>query len=815
MSTAVLPLKAVRRPPGADGERHCQHCGSLFRPRREEELFCCAGCRVVHDAIHLGGLGGFYELLGRQKLDPANEALTEADLGETLDAAIDEAEASGRRDGKAARLRLLVGNLSCTACVWLVDHLFRQHAGAVRLATDTGRSLLTLWWTPGEFAIRGFLREMHRFGYPATLHDETTAEPEGESRALVTRVGVTAGLAMNTMAFTLPSYLGLSGASELSRLFGLVAFASASLAVAVGGSYFFQRAWRALRAGMLHMDVPIALGIAAAYLGSVAGQMFGIAGLLYFDFVALFTFLMLAGRWLHLRLLDRNRIQLAARSRSLSTITRLGSTGQRDVIPFAKVAEWDALEVARRSLVPTRALLVDEEATFLLDWITGEPDPITVRCGQDVPAGARNSSERPVRLVSLEPFQGSLLEGLLSSRPDEDGSPDGAVESRRWLKGYMASVLVVAFAGAAAWALAGPSPAKAFQVLISVLVVSCPCALGLALPLLNERILGALRERGIYVRRHSLWSRLKKVRRIAFDKTGTLTEAIHRVANPGALEALTPDALPALRTLTERNEHPCARAIREELCLRLAPGEPMFSESYPAVEYAAGKGAETWLQGDQWRLGRADWACHETTGISPDTRCVLSRNGARVASFAIAETLRDGAAAELEGLRRKGFRLGLISGDPDGGRVRRIAGELGLDESETFFNQSPEAKAALLREHSPETTLFVGDGGNDRFALDLAAVKGCPATGARDVESRADFVFAGRGFRVITRLLAAGKRRQGFVALLFCVTIPYNLVAIGVCLAGHMSPLLAAILMPLSSVATLLVAARATAGGRI
>src|SRR5690606_37592218 len=239
------------------------------------------------------------------------------------------------------KISLRLGNLSCTACLWLIDHLLRLYPGVLRRNGDTSRSVLTLWWNPGEFAAMDFLRELHRHGYPPSLCRPEEEEAPQESRALLTRLAVTAGLAMNTMAFTLPSYLGLEQGSELSRLFTLVAFASATLALAVGGSYFFQRALSSLRLRALHMDVPISLGLAAAWLGSTGGLLFGVENMLYFDFVAIFAFLMLSGRYLHLRLLDRNRRQLHASEREISTTHRLDASGRRERIPLARVETGD------------------------------------------------------------------------------------------------------------------------------------------------------------------------------------------------------------------------------------------------------------------------------------------------------------------------------------------------------------------------------------------------------------------------------------------------------------------------------------------
>ncbi|MCB1206250.1 MAG: heavy metal translocating P-type ATPase metal-binding domain-containing protein [Verrucomicrobiae bacterium] len=785
----------------ATEERRCDHCGNRFQPRFEEERFCCSGCRVVHDLIQSGGFGSFYELLGRRVLQPATNLEPAGDQLEEIAEAITEAENGLPAPDSPARLTLRLGNLSCTACVWLVDHLFRQYPGALRMSSDTSRSTLTLWWNPGEFDALGFVRDLHRYGYPASICRPGEEEAPQESRALLTRLGVTAGLAMNTMAFTLPSYLGLETGHELDRLFTLVAFASSSLALAVGGSYFFQRALTSVQLGALHMDVPISLGLIAAWLGSVGGWIFGIKELLYFDFVATFAFLMLSGRYIHLRLLDRNRRQLWAREREITTTHRLGGNGDRERIPLARIGEGDLLEIAPGGMVPVESLLESEPAKFHLDWINGEPEPVLYASGQRIPAGARNASASPLRVVAGHGYGGSFLEQLFTPVDDDFDEHSAASSTHPIRKYYLVSVLLVAFGGAVAWLAAGKGAASALQVLISVLVVSCPCALGLALPLLDEILLAKLRKHGLFIRRHSLWSRLKAVNRLDFDKTGTLTEPVKRLADPEIIDQLDEESLIALRRLTETNHHPVGRALREVIVARR--GWDLTDSTPGRISETPGKGVECRDHGFTWRLGRGDWASDR-----PDEACVFSRDGVAVASFRFEEAIRDGAIDQLRRLRSRGYRLRILSGDPDVARVASTAAKLGIETADVHANLNPAEKAALISADQPDKTLFVGDGGNDGLAFEAAAATGSPATGIRAIENRADFVFTGRGFHAIPLLLDAAARRRNQVTKLFTVALLYNLAAVALCLAGVMSPLLAAILMPLSSLVTTTMAAR-------
>lgn len=790
----------------AKQQRRCQHCGNQFEPRFEAETFCCAGCRVVHDMIETGGFGTFYELLGKKTLQPAESAAARNALDERVAEAIAEAERECPEESPA-KLTLRVGNLSCTACVWLIERLHRNCDGALKILTDTQRSIVTLWWTPGEFDVNGFIAQLHRFGYPASVVDENDEDLPSESQGLLTRLGVTAGLAMNTMVFTLPAYLGLEPGDELARLFSLVAFASSTLALAVGGSYFFQRAWTAFKANSMHMDIPISLGLAAAYAGSLIGMIFDIEGMLYFDFVATFAFLMLGGRWLHLRIVEQNRRQLRARERDLTTVFRIENNGAKQRVGLRKVEAWDVLEIPPGAIVPARAQLLDGAASFQLDWINGEPEPVSFEVGQEIPAGARNGAVEAVRLISREAFVGSTLERLLFDSPSAEAREFADPLVEKILRSYLFAVLGIAVVGGTTWFVSSQSLPSALQVFISVLVVSCPCALGLALPLLDEILLTKLKRDGIFLRRHSLWGRLRKITKLVFDKTGTLTEPAKRLLNPDVLDRLEENECEALRALTIDNSHPIAKALNETLTSRFGVELKRLDGNrleVPGMGVSIVRGEST------WRLGRGSWATHPD---DPDhgEACVLSCDQTSVAVFRIEETIRDGADDQLRDLRGLGYRLALLSGDPDGDRVARTARLLGLEPKDTHYNVTPEEKADYIQAEPEGSVLFIGDGGNDSLAFRAAAASGAPATGISAVEGKADFIFSGRGFHAIGQLLATARRRRHLIAAIFATAIVYNVLAVAVCLAGYMNPLLAAILMPLSSIVTTAIATRGSA----
>jgi len=374
---------------------------------------------------------------------------------------------------------------------------------------------------------------------------------------------------------------------------------------------------------------------------------------------------------------------------------------------------------------------------------------------------------------------------------------------QRTLKVYIAAVLTIAVLGSATWLLSTGDVLKSTQVLISVLIVSCPCALGIALPMCDEFATARLRRSGLFIKSADIWERLRRVRTIVFDKTGTLTMDVPGLQNPQAVQELDPFAAAALYHLVRDNAHPVARSLRE--CLLAQHGHRAFVEDGPEqVEESIGQGVRfTDRAGNTWSLGKPAWLAHEPdqndAGLPQST---LRQNGYLVASFHFSEDVRDDAQAAIQNLQSHNLDTAILSGDA-APRVQAIAESLNLPASQVRANCSPQDKAEWIRQNAAEHALMIGDGANDSLAFDQAICRGTPVVDRSILEASADFFFFGRSLRCLPELWQISIRRRRTVLAVFIAAIGYNCAAITLCLSGHMHPLLAAILMPLSSIATL------------
>ncbi len=759
----------------------CRHCQTPFEPLLPDDAFCCEGCRFVHHLLHERGFGEFYRYGGR--IAPAHPDVFHGADQEWLRKIQEEREAAG---GDACELAVEVQGISCAGCVWLLEQLFQECEGSLSCRVDSVNGTLRMRWLSGRCDLAAYAAEVRRFGY---FLGPLTSAPRRGNRALVLRLGVCGALAMNAMLFSLPHYLGIEVQSGLARLFVIIAFVLATLSFLIGGGYFFTRALAILRSGALNIDVPIALGLVFAYAGSVIAWRTGHPGFVYFDFISIFSFLMLTGRWLQERAIEANRARLLRLRVSPGNFpTRGGETVRAD-----QITRGTAYAVGRRQLIPVRSRLVEGEAMIGLSWITGEPHPRRVPRGGFIPSGATNLSPAPLAVEAMEDWADAQLSRLLRI---DAGNQWRNETLQRVMRIYLASVIGLAAAGFLAWGILSDDWVRALQVLVSVLVVSCPCSIGIALPLVDDMSAALLQTRGIYVKDGTLWDRLLRVRHILFDKTGTVTLENLGLADPETLRRLPEAAKSALLRMQSESLHPVAACLREVL---LADGIlPAPGGSEPR-EYV-GLGVE-WQDGaSTWRVGRPGWALSEASADTSGT--VLSHDGAFVAAMNFREQLRPQAIQQVRQLQKMGYGVHLLSGD-DAGRVSAMAEKIGLEEAGAFGGLTPEEKAALIRKNWVADALMIGDGANDSLAFDAALCRGTPAVNSGLLEQKSDFYILGRSLGGIAGLFETARRHQAVSRRVFAFAVAYNAAAMAFSLCGMMSPLVAAIIMPLSSLISL------------
>ncbi len=751
----------------------CKHCGTPVPPQRSDD-FCCAGCAFVFDMLHSEGMEHFYQLRAGQPLAPvAAQALREQDWA-WLAPLVEKAE-----EREHPELCLSIQGLSCIGCIWLIERLFQRRKGA-RVLVDITRGEITLAWQKGAFDVEAFLREVQQFGYlVGPRRDQPAADSD---HSLARRAGACGAFAMNAMAFSLPAYFGMPADFAFAPWFDLIAAASATLALFVGGSYFAERSWRSLQAGVLHIDTPITLGIIAAYLGSLGGWVAGVGGLKYFDFVAMFIFLMLGGRWLQQAAVARNRRRLL-RDPSLSeTVTVDGKP-----LALAELQPGMTYEIKPGQALPVASELAQAQATVSLEWINGESEALRRTLGQLLPSGALNITAGTLSARALEAWEGSTLRQLLDARRAGDQRD---LRLERLLRWYLATVVVVGVLGALWWWLVKGDAVGAVQVMISIFVVSCPCALGVAAPFADDLAASRAERLGVFVRSIGLWKKLARTKKFIFDKTGTLTMDHPVLENADTLQTLTTEQRSALRHLVGGNLHPVSRSLFD------AVGPDRVDRKDEPVSEEPGVGlAFVDHKGRRWSLQRP---AGEQPGVDAEFLC----DGVRLAGFRFADQLRPETREEVRKLREQYGRVIILSGDRES-KVAHVAAQLGLPAEDWHHSLRPDEKARIVAALDENDTLYVGDGANDSLAFDAASCNGSPVSGRSFLEHKADFYFLGHSMGFVSRLLNLARLHRLAIHRVFTFALLYNIATVVAGLQGYLNPLAAAVLMPLSSVVTL------------
>lgn len=762
----------------------CLHCRTSL-PSHAEDGFCCRGCRSVYTLLQSSGLDRYYTLRGERSLSPVN-----AESVRHEQPWLEPLLAQLQTQPGQHRFALDVQGIQCGACVWLMEALFQREPEAYQLTVNPALGRLSCVVGPG-FPLASFVTTVESFGYRL---GSASKQAKSEQHGLLLRTGVCLALAINTMLLSSSTYFGL----EDGPLFDLVqqaSFAMATLSVVVGGSYFATRAWAGLRRGVLHLDLPIALGMGLAYLGSVSSLLLDGARGSYLDTVSVFIALMLVGRLLQERLIEKNRRALLSTDGASALLARRIRSGRTELVACAELQEGDALLVCPGEIVPVRAQLSDERASCTLDWINGESEPRSFARGEALVAGAINAGQSALRATALSRFERSDLDTLLR----DDASGKQRERGDFWdslARMYAALVLVATALGAAGWAVAGASLIQVLDVCTAVLVVTCPCAFGIATPLAYELTVAGLRRVGLFVRDASFFERCVRVRRVVFDKTGTLTTGQLELREPAVLSLLPAEERQVLYDLTAQSNHPKSMAI----ATALARHEPGLTLSGGEAHEVPGRGMECLRGPIVYRLGQPDWAGARTGSGGP----VFSADGLPRAVLETREVPRPDAANEARALARDGYELWIASGDT-AEHAQAMGRLLDVPKERALGDLTPAGKAALIEriDLGRHDTLMIGDGINDGPALSRAACSGTPAIDRPFVPARTDFYFLTAGLSPVRLVLRMSKAVRSVVRHALWFALAYNVLAVSLAYAGLMKPWLAAVMMPASSLVVL------------
>lgn len=780
--------------------------------------FCCTGCAVVYEALASAGLGDYHRIaaLDPDAARPARRVRLGDEIAE-LDTARFLADETAPGPAGTRRVTLALDGVHCAACVWLVERLPHDVPGVHDARLDLARGRVALTFAPADVRLSDVARRLARFGYEARpLRRDAAGQRPAAERRLLVRMGAAWALAGNAMLLAFALYSGLTVGGDvttdgLAHGARLVSGLLATISLVVAGPEFFRRAWASVRHALaersiqrLHMDLPISLGIAVGYGYSVVAALTG-RGEVWFDSLLVLMAALLTARFLQLR---ARRLAGDASERLLALVPtmarRLGENDAVEMVEAATLAAGDRVEVRPGEVVPVDGIVVAGASHLDRAVLTGESVPVEVGEGERVDAGTTNLSQRLV--VRVEAAGEATRVGRLLAHV-RDGRPATAatVQMADRIAGvFVFAVVALAVVAAVLWLPQGVD--AALGVVVAVLVIACPCALGMATPLAFAVAAGRAARAGLFVKQEDAFERLAGADVVVFDKTGTLTEGRPVVAEVAG----DADAVRLAAILDRDALHPVATA--------LVAHAPDATGTVEAVDDTPGAGRTGTVDGRAVVVGRLAWVATqavpdaalaaEAERIASDglTPVAVAVDGRVRAVVGVGDALRPDAAALVARLRRENRRPILLSGDHPA-VAARVGAALGLPPEDAIGGASPEAKrlrVATLAETG--TVVMIGDGVNDAAAMQAAHVGVAVGGGAAASQVAAD-VFAVRpGLSPVVDLFDGSRGVVRTVRRGLGVSLLYNTAGALAAMAGLVTPLVAAVAMPVSSLAVVALA---------
>jgi len=805
--------EGATNPPVAPDEARCFHCGNPNpepKPWRIElagatRHFCCAGCLGIARTIHAAGLDAFYDRRTRVTDRPLPRHEGNDEWSQWDGAAAQAGLVRATVDGKC-EISLLLEGIHCGACIWLIESWLARQSGVALASVNFAARRARVVWDPARTRLSDLLRAVVAIGYRAYPYDPARREAlaRRESRALLLRLAVALLAMMQVMMFAVPAYISVDGVEPAHRL--LLEWASLTLtlpALAYSAAPFFRGAWRDLKLRRPGMDVPIALGLAAAFVGSAWATWHG-GGAVYYDSVTMFIALLLCARYVELVARRRagDAVEAVARARP-ATAERLPAWPDRNEtenVGAASLAAGDRVLVRPGGTVPADGDVVDGRGNVEEAILTGESQPRAKAPGDAVLAGSVvrdgalvvrvTAAGEATRLAAIE----RLTERAAGERPRIARVADRIAG---WFVGVL---LVLAAITAAVWWQLDPS--RALAVTFAVLVVSCPCALSLATPAALAAATGALSRRQVVVARGDALETLSRVTHVVFDKTGTLTTGRPTLRDVLPLGAATrADALALAAALEAPSEHPVARAFRDAATDR-SPLPPVRD-----IVIFPGNGIGGTIGGRRVRIGRPAFVAELSGRPLPEdaagagagmTRVALGDAEGFIAVFGLGDALRPGAAALVARLKSIGIVPVLLSGDGAAG-VAAVAQELGVAEARGDAQPDDKREAIVRLQAGGAVVAMIGDGINDAPALAQAQVSMSLGSATPLAQWTADVVVLSDELPRIADAIVHARRTFGVVRENLAWAFAYNAIAIPAATFGHVTPLAAALGMSVSS----------------
>lgn len=799
LNVSTAPIQSAKSAPDSSAGKRCHHCGNdcagsaLTSAGRS---FCCAGCLTVFEMLSVGGMEEFYRL----GIATGVRGKTGTKAGEYgyLDEPAVRARLVDYSDERITKVIFRVPAIHCIACVWLLENLFRLRSGIGCSKVNFLRREVAITFETDKVRLGEVVALMASLGYEPELRssDLDESKPAATPRRLLLQLGIAGFVFGNTMLLSIAAYLGLDSVSGpvFKPLTGKISLVLALPVVVFCAADYWKTAWQGIRSRVAVIEIPIAAGIAALFLQSVFEVVTG-RGEGYFDSLAGLLFFLLCGKLFQRKTYDRLAFDRDYRSFFPLAVTRLHD-GNEERVALSKLAVGDRLLIRHGELVPADATLISGTALIDYAFVTGESQPVSRASGEVLHAGGRQTGGA-IEVETVKPVSQSYLTSLWNQDVFRKESSEGVDRiTNAYSRRFTWAVVVIACVSAAGWMLAGDTP-RGIKAFVSVLIVACPCALALAAPFTLGAAQRGLGAAGVYLKNPFVLEALARVDTVVLDKTGTLTSAQDAMLRWSG-EPLASYEHRMIVAVARQSAHPLSARIADE-------GRRRWDEVTVAeFRETAGAGIQGVVAGMPVLLGSSAWL--RDHGVPMDSVRNAAGGVVHVAiggsyrgSFALEARLRPGIA-ELPAALSPCFEVAMLSGDNEREepRFRKLFGE----RAELRFNQSPAGKLEFVRNlrGKGRTVLMAGDGLNDAGALREADAGVAVSEEVGAFSPASDVIIAAGMVSRLPDILGFSQASVRLVRAGFLVSGLYNVAGVAIAASGRLSPIVCAVLMPLSSV---------------
>lgn len=769
-------------------EAGCYHCGDdvIGRGIRfDDKAFCCNGCKSVYQLLKQNDLGSFYTMeqnAGTRPKESNEHKYAFLDVPTIREKQIDF------EDDISVHVTLFLPQIHCSSCIYLLENLQRIEPAVKSCQVNFAKREASIVFVKENYSLKELAALLDKIGYTPNFGSRKEIERK-QNYTYLYKLGV-AGFAFGSiMLWSFPEYLGIANDNPEFRSF--TSFLSFGVSVPVllySAREYFISAWKALKFRSINLDVPITIGIIALYAQSVY-SIFTAGGPGYIDSFAGFIFFLLIGKWFQNKTYKSLSFERDYTSYFPVAVTRIVDEDE-EIVEIEKLNIGDKILIRNEEVVPCDSVLESDEATIDYSFVTGESLPIHKKKGDFIYAGGKLCGTRCTLTVQKESNRSHLTQLWNETKKDDNSVREETGDKLPIY--FLSGVLIVATLSGVYWMITDIT--RATQIVVAVLIVACPCALALSGPFTFGNVMRLLGRRGLYLKNTGIVKRMNSIDTIVFDKTGTLTTGDHDNLIFSGKE-LNQEEKAEILSLANSSTHPLSRAIVKFL------RSQQIKSDFDVLEFkeVSGKGIEGEVNGKLIKLGSSLFVQEQPANDSNETATYLSINDEFKGKFIVQTQLRDGMGKQLNQLAKK-YDLHILSGDKDKDKeiLMREVPEL----KHLHFNQTPGDKLKYIKDLQKrgKKVMMVGDGLNDSGALETAEVGIAVSEDIFRFTPSSDAIIEGSYLTKLDKLLGTAGFSKTVLKICLAFSILYNSVGLLFAVTGQLTPLFAAILMPLSSI---------------